>query len=56
MPGQKITIDDIYSQTSMNYPEVYRTDMSGETIKNLLEDVCDNIFNPDPFSTRGGYG
>ena len=38
----------------MNYPEVYRTEMSGETIKNLLEDVCDNIFNPDPFSNKGG--
>ena len=54
LPGQKITIDDIYSQTSMNYPEVYRTEMSGETIKNLLEDVCDNIFNPDPFFQQGG--
>ena len=52
--GQKITIDDIYSQTSMNYPEVYRTEMKGETIKNLLEDVCDNIFNPDPFFQQGG--
>ncbi len=54
LPGQKITIDDIYSQTSMNYPEVYRTEMKGETIKNLLEDVCDNIFNPDPFFQQGG--
>ena len=54
LPGQKITIDDIYSQTSMNYPEVYRTEMTGETIKNILEDVCDNIFNPDPFFQQGG--
>ena len=54
LPGQKITIDDIYSQTSMNYPEVYRSEMKGETIKNLLEDVCDNIFNPDPFFQQGG--
>ena len=38
----------------MNYPEVYRTEMNGETIKNLLEDVCDNIFNPDPFFQQGG--
>ena len=52
LPGQKITIDDIYSQTAMNYPEVYRTEMSGETIKNLLEDVADNIFNPDPFFNK----
>ena len=54
LPGQKITIDDIYSQTAMSYPEVYRTEMSGETIKNLLEDVADNIFNPDPFFQQGG--
>ena len=54
LPGQEITIDDLYSQTSMNYPEVYRTEMSGEIIKNLLEDVCDNIFNPDPFFQQGG--
>ena len=54
LPSQKITIDDIYSQTSMNYPQVYRTEMTGETIKNILEDVCDNIFNPDPFFQQGG--
>ena len=54
LPEQKITIDDIYAQTSMNYPEVYRIEMTGERIKNLLEDVCDNIFNPDPFFQQGG--
>ena len=54
LPGQNITIDDLYSQTSMNYPEVYKTEMSGKEIKNLLEDVCDNIFNPDPFFQQGG--
>ena len=54
LPGQKITIDDIYSQTSMNYPEVYRIEMTGKMIKEILEDVCDNIFNPDPFFQQGG--
>ncbi len=54
LPGQKITIDDIYAQTSMNYPEVYRVEMTGKMIKELLEDVCDNIFNPDPFFQQGG--
>ena len=54
LPGEKITIDDIYSQTSMNYPEVYRVEMTGKTIKEILEDVCDNIFNPDPFFQQGG--
>ena len=54
LPGQKITIDDVYSQTSMNYPEVYRVEMTGKMIKEILEDVCDNIFNPDPFFQQGG--
>ena len=54
LPGQNITVDDIYSQTSMNYPEVYRIEMTGKMIKDLLEDVCDNIFNPDPFFQQGG--
>ena len=54
LPGQDITIDDIYSQTSMNYPEVYKREMSGKMIKDILEDVCDNIFNPDPFFQQGG--
>ena len=54
LPGQNITVDDIYSQTSMNYPEVYRVEMTGKMIKDLLEDVCDNIFNPDPFFQQGG--
>ena len=54
LPGQNITIDDLYCQTAMNYPEVYRTEMSGSMLKNLLEDVCDNIFNIDPFFQQGG--
>ncbi len=56
LPGQKITIDDIYSQTSMNYPEVYRTEMNGETIKNLLEDVCDNIFKTYTCQPKNSIG
>ena len=36
LPGQNITIDDMYSQTSMNYPEVYRMEMSGKMIKDIL--------------------
>ncbi len=54
LPGQDITIDDLYAQTSMNYPEVYRRNMTGETLKNILEDVCDNLFNIDPFFQQGG--
>ena len=49
-----ITIDDMYSQTSMNYPAVYRSEMTGEQLKVMLEDVCDNLFNPDPYYQQGG--
>lgn len=54
LPEQKITIDDIYSQTSMNYPEVYRMEMTGKRLKEIMEDVCDNLFNIDPFFQQGG--
>ncbi len=54
LPGQDITIDDLYTQTSMNYPSVYRLEMTGETLNNILEDVCDNLFNKDPFLQQGG--
>lgn len=54
LPGQDITIEDLYTVTSMSYPEVYRTEMTGAQIKDILEDVCDNLFNKDPFLQQGG--
>ena len=54
LPEQPITIDDMYTQTSMNYPAVYRTEMTGAQLKTMLEDVCDNLFNPDPYYQQGG--
>ncbi|WP_420858386.1 thiosulfohydrolase SoxB [Marivivens marinus] len=54
LPGQDITVDDLYTETSMSYPAVYRTEMSGEQLKIILEDVCDNLFNKDPFYQQGG--
>ena len=54
LPDQDITVDDLYSQTSINYPEVYRQEISGNGLKAILEDVCDNLFNPDPFYQQGG--
>lgn len=54
LPGQDITIDDMYTQTSMNYPAVYRMEFTGKQLKDILEDVCDNLFNPDPFFQQGG--
>ena len=54
LPGQDITIDDLYTETSMSYPAVYRNEMTGQQLKDILEDVCDNLFNPDPFLQQGG--
>ncbi|MEP6067814.1 MAG: thiosulfohydrolase SoxB [Paracoccaceae bacterium] len=52
--GQDITREDIFGVTSMSYGEAYRTEMTGEFLKVVLEDVADNIFNPDPFYQQGG--
>ena len=54
LPEQPITIDDMYSQTAMNYPAVYRIEMTGKQLKVMLEDVCDNLFNPNPYYQQGG--
>ena len=54
LPGQKITREDIWNVTSMTYPEAYRTEMTGEFLHVVLEDVADNLFNPDPYYQQGG--
>ena len=52
--GDEITREDIWNVTSMTYGQAYRSEMSGELLKVILEDVADNIFNPDPFFQQGG--
>jgi len=54
MPGQAISFDDLMTQTAITYPETYARDMTGETLKLILEDVADNLFNADPFYQQGG--
>jgi sulfur-oxidizing protein SoxB len=54
LAGEDITMSDIYNHTAITYPNVYRREMTGLTIKNILEDVADNIFNPDPYLQQGG--
>jgi sulfur-oxidizing protein SoxB len=54
MPGENITREDIYNATSMTYPACYRTEMTGEFLNVILEDVADNLFNPDPYYQQGG--
>ena len=54
LPGQNITFEDVTNATAVTYPANYRTEMSGAQIKAVLEDVADNIFNPDPYLQSGG--
>ncbi|MCB1364908.1 MAG: thiosulfohydrolase SoxB [Rhodobacteraceae bacterium] len=54
LPGQDITREDIFNVTSMTYGKAYRTEMTGEFIHVILEDVGDNLFNPDPYYQQGG--
>ena len=54
LPGQPITVDDLMSQTAITYPSVTVNEFTGETIKTILEDVADNLFNPDPYYQQGG--
>jgi sulfur-oxidizing protein SoxB len=54
LPGQDITREDIHNVTSMSYGAAYRTEMTGEFLNMILEDVGDNLFNPDPYYQQGG--
>ncbi len=54
LPGQGITMDNVMDQTAITYPETYRREMKGSEIKAILEDVCDNLFNADPYFQQGG--
>lgn len=54
LPGQAITMEHVMDQTAITYPYSTVSDMTGETIKTVLEDVADNLFNPDPYLQQGG--
>ena len=54
IPGQDITREDLFNATGMSYPAAYRSEMTGETLHVILEDVADNLFNPDPYYQQGG--
>ena len=53
LPGE-ITAEDVYNATAMTYPACYRMTMSGARLHEVLEDVADNLFNPDPYFQQGG--
>ena len=54
LTGETITAEDLLTETAMTYPEVYVQTMAGEQIKAIMEDVCDNLFNADPYYQQGG--
>jgi sulfur-oxidizing protein SoxB len=54
LPGQPVTAEDVLSETAVTYPETYVQNMTGSQIKDILEDVCDNLFNADPYYQQGG--
>jgi len=54
LPGQAVTMEDLLTETAITYPETYQLGMTGGQIKDILEDVCDNLFNADPYYQQGG--
>ena len=54
LAGQPITMEDVLAETAITYPEVYVTDMTGDQIKAVMEDIADNLFNRDPYYQQGG--
>lgn len=54
LPGDAISFETLTNATAMTYPACYRSEMTGAQLKNILEDVADNIFHPDPYFQGGG--
>ncbi len=54
LPGEAITMEHVMDQTAITYPYTTLTEMTGTTIKAIMEDVCDNLFNADPYMQQGG--
>jgi sulfur-oxidizing protein SoxB len=54
LPGDVITMEQMMDQVAITYPATTLTNMTGETIKTIMEDVCDNLFNADPYYQQGG--
>ena len=54
LPGEAITMERLMDQTAITYPMTTLNELTGESIKTILEDVCDNLFNPDPYYQQGG--
>ena len=54
LSGDVITMERLMDQVAITYPATTLNEMTGETIKTIMEDVCDNLFNADPYYQQGG--
>ena len=54
LPNSPILMEHLMNQTATTYSHTTLTDMTGATIKTIMEDVADNLFNPDPYYQQGG--
>ena len=54
LPGDPITLEDVMAQTAITYPQSTVNELTGGQIKSVLEDIADNLFNPDPYLQQGG--
>jgi len=54
VPGQEITLEDVYAHTALTYPNTWVREMTGTEIHQVMEDVADNLFHPDPYYRQGG--
>ena len=54
LPGQEITLEDVYAHTAVTYPNTWVREMTGSEVHQVMEDVADNLFNPDPYYRQGG--
>src|SRR5207247_7301035 len=54
VPGQPITLEDVYAHTALTYANTWTRELTGREIVALIEDVADNLFHPDPYYRQGG--
>jgi sulfur-oxidizing protein SoxB len=54
LPGQAITLEDVYTHTALTYANTWTRTMTGAEIRDVMEDVADNLFHPDPYYRQGG--
>ena len=54
LPGDAITLEQVMNLTAITYPETVTNELTGAALKSLLEDICDNLFHPDPYYQQGG--